>query len=48
MNGNWLSTVFGSTVLVVASMFVILHYFREHRRARRLRALDPVRRHFRF
>jgi hypothetical protein len=47
MDESWLSTVFGSVVLIVAAMFVVVHYRREHRRAHLLRRLDGTRHRFR-
>jgi hypothetical protein len=40
MDESWLSTVFGSAVLIFAAIFMVAHYRREHRRARLMRGLD--------
>lgn len=43
MDESWITMVMGSTVLLIATIFVAGHYRREHRRARLLRQLDHAR-----
>lgn len=40
MSDSWVGIVMGSSVLVIASMFVAGHYRREHRWRQLLRNLD--------
>jgi hypothetical protein len=44
MDESWVSMLMGSTVLVIAAMFVVAHYLREHRRARLFRHPDDMHR----
>ncbi|MGF6970692.1 hypothetical protein OKW43_007787 [Paraburkholderia sp. WC7.3g] len=41
MDEGWVGMVMGSAALVIAAIFVVGHYRREHRRAQLLRRLDP-------